>query len=313
MSMHCGKGAFSLVMENRVRNEKPNQHEFDIRYVYIFRSVSAQKRGDTRGSRGKRVWYIRYIRKSILIFRHNEIFDTISQHYNYPLEEASIRYIESSMLIFRYDNPTLTVTSSKKAPWITPRDTLPFLVRSYLKKNKKKSICCRCCCCCCCQRRRLTALLLLDGQPSYHTKTSALGQRRLSHAGHYHDLDHLDHPHPHLPFWGDVHDLYGTDLTQESSPRSCRLYGFPPATWARSYRSYRSFRSGIYLPCLSDLHHTAGIDDLSDVRRLSGVKGRRSTHVFDCCCCCCSCSFGCSWHWLPWLVSATPKPAPTIL
>ena len=101
-----------------------------------------------------------------MIFRHNEIFDTISQHYNYPLEEASIRYIESSMLIFRYDNPTLTVTSSKKAPWITPRDTLPFLVRSYLKKNKKKSICCRCCCCCCCQRRRLTALLLLDGQPA---------------------------------------------------------------------------------------------------------------------------------------------------
>ena len=125
MSMHCGKGAFSLVMENRVRNEKPNQHEFDIRYVYIFRSVSAQKRGDTRGSRGKRVWYIRYIRKSILIFRHNEIFDTISQHYNYPLEEASIRYIESSMLIFRYDNPTLTVTSSKNCLLYTspsPRD-----------------------------------------------------------------------------------------------------------------------------------------------------------------------------------------------
>ena len=34
--------------------------------------------------------------------------------------------------------------------------------------------------------------------------------------------------------------------------RSCRLHGSHRATWARSYRSYRS---GIYSPCLADVHH----------------------------------------------------------
>ena len=56
------------------------------------------------------------------------------------------------------------------------------------------------------------------------------------------DLDNLD---PNLPLWDVVQDLHSTGPTQETCPRSCRLYGSHPATRARSYRSYRS---AIYLP-----------------------------------------------------------------
>ena len=62
-----------------------------------------------------------------------------------------------------------------------------------------------------------------------------------------------------------MRDLYNTGLTQETSPGPCRLYGSHPATRARSYRS------GLYLPCLADLDHEAGIDYLSEV--LNVVKG----------------------------------------
>ena len=39
-----------------------------------------------------------------------------------------------------------------------------------------------------------------------------------------HDLDHLDHLHPSLPFWGAVQNLYSTDPAQVTRPTSCRLY-----------------------------------------------------------------------------------------
>ena len=42
-----------------------------------------------------------------------------------------------------------------------------------------------------------------------------------------HDLDHLD---PNLPLGDVVQDLYGTDPTQETCARSCRLYSSHPAT-----------------------------------------------------------------------------------
>ena len=38
-----------------------------------------------------------------------------------------------------------------------------------------------------------------------------------------------------------------------------QFYGYHPATGARSYRS------GIYLPCLADLDHQVGSDDLYDL------------------------------------------------
>ena len=46
-----------------------------------------------------------------------------------------------------------------------------------------------------------------------------------------HDLDHLAID-PHLPLWYAVHDLCGTDPTQESRSRSSRFYGSHTATWA---------------------------------------------------------------------------------
>ena len=48
-------------------------------------------------------------------------------------------------------------------------------------------------------------------------------------------IDHLD---PNLPSLCAVQDLYGTDPTQKTCPRSCRFYDSRPATWTRSYRSY---------------------------------------------------------------------------
>ena len=59
----------------------------------------------------------------------------------------------------------------------------------------------------------------------------------------------------HLPLWEILQHLRSTGPTQDLCPRSCRLYSYHPATWARSYRSYipyRSYRSGIHLPCLAD-------------------------------------------------------------
>ena len=40
----------------------------------------------------------------------------------------------------------------------------------------------------------------------------------------------LDHPDPNLPLIDYVRDLYSTDPTQETCPRSCRLYGYHPET-----------------------------------------------------------------------------------
>ena len=48
--------------------------------------------------------------------------------------------------------------------------------------------------------------------------------------------------------------------------RSCRLNGFHPATWARSYRSCRSYRSSALKSLL--IYHAVGIDDLSCKRRV---------------------------------------------
>ena len=42
-----------------------------------------------------------------------------------------------------------------------------------------------------------------------------------------HTLDHVD---PSLPLWDVVQDLYSTDPSQETCPRSCRLYGSHAAT-----------------------------------------------------------------------------------
>ena len=67
-----------------------------------------------------------------------------------------------------------------------------------------------------------------------------------------HDLDHVD-PAYLAVIRHVVQDLYGTDPTQETCPRS---------TWARSYRSYRS---GTYLTCLADLDHAVGIDHADHV------------------------------------------------
>ena len=50
----------------------------------------------------------------------------------------------------------------------------------------------------------------------------------------YHDLDHVD---PSLPLSDVVQDLYATDQTQATRPRSCRLYDPYPETSARPYRS----------------------------------------------------------------------------
>ena len=65
----------------------------------------------------------------------------------------------------------------------------------------------------------------------------------------HHDLDHLDqiehdlhHLYPNLPLQDAVRDAYSTHPTQESCPRSCRLYGSRPATYARTYAL------GTYLP-----------------------------------------------------------------
>ena len=70
------------------------------------------------------------------------------------------------------------------------------------------------------------------------------------------DLDHLD---IHLPLWDVVRDLYTTDPTQETCPRSCRLCGSRPATWATS----RQTRNKPALPGRS--HHDVRIDLLSEV------------------------------------------------
>ena len=62
--------------------------------------------------------------------------------------------------------------------------------------------------------------------------------------------------------------------------RSCGLHGSHPATWARSYRSYRSYRSGIYLPCLPDLDHNLGINDLSDVSNVTTAPMFRVKNIW---------------------------------
>ena len=87
-----------------------------------------------------------------------------------------------------------------------------------------------------------------------------------------HYLDHLD---PNLLLWYALQDLYSTDQTQDACPRSSRLYGSHPSTWARSYRSYRS---GINLPCLADLDRqlycttVVGIDCLSDALNILFIE-----------------------------------------
>ena len=57
-----------------------------------------------------------------------------------------------------------------------------------------------------------------------------------------------------------MQDLYSTDLTLETSSRSCRY-----TASTGQYRA-RSYRSEIYLSALKNLNHEVGIDDLSDVR-----------------------------------------------
>ena len=60
---------------------------------------------------------------------------------------------------------------------------------------------------------------------------------------------------------------------RQPCPRSCRLlYASHPAPSARSYR----YRSGIYLPCLSDVDRDVEVDDLS----VRGVRPR-PTQVSD--------------------------------
>ena len=56
-------------------------------------------------------------------------------------------------------------------------------------------------------------------------------------------VDYLD-PIGNLPFRGAVQGLYIPDPTQATRPRTCRMCGSYPETWARSHRW------GIYLPWL---------------------------------------------------------------
>ena len=66
---------------------------------------------------------------------------------------------------------------------------------------------------------------------------------------------------PNLPFWGAVQDLYTIYRTQETCPRSYRLYGSHPATWARLYRSGIKYRNR----ARSSSGNRWSVSDLSDV------------------------------------------------
>ena len=69
------------------------------------------------------------------------------------------------------------------------------------------------------------------------------------HAGQIdHDLDHLYH---NLQLLDVVRDLCSTDPTQEKRCWLMKLTWYPPGN-----------RSGKCLPCLTDLDHDLGVDDL---------------------------------------------------